>query len=350
MKNSRKILVTGGAGYIGSHTVVELIRHGYEPVIIDNFCNAQSGSVLGIQAITDYPVTLYRADCRDEERLRWILRKEGPMAGVIHFAALKSVAESGREPLRYYQNNLGALHAVLALMEQEGIPRLVFSSSATVYGQADALPVYEDTPWKEAASVYGKTKQLGETIINEVMANRSDQQAICLRYFNPVGAHPSGLIGEWPQSRPENLVPYLTQAAAGLRDPLTVFGNDYNTPDGTAIRDYIHVMDLANAHVKALDYMLAADQRAGNTEVFNIGTGRGNSVLELIRTFEKVNGVQVPHHIGPRRDGDIEQIYANCDRARDVLGWSATRSLGAALKDAWQWQCGLQSAQLRTAS
>ena len=266
-----------------------------------------------------------------------MIEKEGNVAGVIHFAAFKAVGESVQKPLAYYKNNVGSLLVLLGLMKKYNINNFVFSSSCTVYGQPDQLPVTEDTPKKPAESPYGNTKQICEEIIEDFVRSVEDFKAVSLRYFNPIGAHPSSLIGELPLGVPSNLVPFVTQTAAGLREKLTVFGEDYNTPDGTCIRDYIHVVDLAKAHVKAIDFI----QKSGETklnELFNLGTGKGNSVLEVIKTFEKVTGEKLNYEIGPRRSGDVEQVYASVDKSNEILGWTAELDLGQALKDAWSWQ------------
>ncbi len=334
---AKKIIVTGGAGYIGSHTVVELVESGYEPIIIDNFSNAEHRVMDRLETITGRPTKLYEGDCTDESFTRGVIEKEGDIGGVIHFAAYKAVGESVQKPLAYYKNNIDSLLVLLELMKQYNVNNFVFSSSCTVYGQPDQLPVTEDTPKKPAESPYGNTKQICEEIIEDFVASVDDFKAVSLRYFNPIGAHPSSLIGELPLGVPSNLVPFVTQTAAGLREKLTVFGEDYNTPDGTCIRDYIHVVDLAKAHVKAVDFI----QKSGGTtlnELFNLGTGKGNSVLEVIKTFEEVAGEKLNFEIGPRRSGDVEQVYASVDKSNKILGWTAELDLGQALKDAWNWQ------------
>lgn len=338
---SPKILVTGGAGFIGSHAVVSLIEAGFEPIIVDNFDNSEPTVLVGLRTILGREVMHYIADCNDEEAMEAIFQKES-LAGVIHFAAHKAVGESVEKPLKYYRNNLGSLWVLLHLMARYKVPNLVFSSSCTVYGQPEKLPVTEATPRLPAESPYGNTKAIGEDIIRDSVRAKMPIKAIALRYFNPIGAHPSAEIGELPRGVPSNLVPFLTQAAAGLRDKLTVFGNDYKTPDGSCIRDFIHVMDLADAHVQALRLL---DQTETDThyDVFNIGTGQGASVLELIQTFEEATNVKLTYTIGPRRPGDVEQIYANVDKATQVLGWQAKRSLAESLSDAWRWQQKLSS-------
>ncbi|MFT7543603.1 MAG: UDP-glucose 4-epimerase [Gammaproteobacteria bacterium] len=338
MENRPKIIVTGGAGFIGSHTVVELIEAGYMPVIIDDFSNSQEWIIDCLCILAESAIMYYNVDCKNYETMHEIFMGLGDIEGIIHFAAFKSVGESVSSPLKYYNNNIGSLTTILQLVEDFSIPKLVFSSSCTVYGQADQLPVTELTPIKKAESPYGYTKQVGEQLINDTLKDG----AVILRYFNPIGAHPSGLIGELPNGKPENLVPYITQTAAGIRDELQVFGNDYNTLDGTCLRDYIHVVDLARAHVKALQYL--DDNCATNT--FNVGTGKGNSVLEMINTFEAVNQVKLNYKIVPRREGDIEQIYADTTKANTVLKWKAQYGIKEALRDAWNWELKIQEMKL----
>lgn len=336
------ILVTGGAGFIGSHTVVSLVEAGYRPVIVDNFSNSEKSVLTGLREILGGEVTCYDQDCNDEAALRRVLQAE-KIGGVIHFAAYKSVGESMQEPLAYYRNNLGSLIVLIESMLAENISNLIFSSSCTVYGEPDQVPVTEHSPVKPAASVYGNTKQMGEDILRDVAAAKP-LKSIALRYFNPVGAHPSAQIGELPRGVPNNLVPFITQTAAGLRDALTVFGNDYPTADGTCIRDFIHVVDLAEAHVAALDFLIKNSQ-SNLYDTFNLGTGQGNSVLELIQTFEQISGQTLPYHIGPRREGDVVAVWGEVSKAREVLGWSARRSLREALADAWRWQQKLMEKQ-----
>ena len=333
-----KILVTGGAGFIGSHTVVSLTEAGFTPVILDNFSNSNPEVLAGLEKILGFPVIFYEGDCNDPGIYNRIFT-EHEIGGVIHFAACKAVGESMERPLMYYRNNLGSLMTLLTVMEQHQIRNLIFSSSCTVYGEPDTVPVTEQTPVKEASSVYGNTKQIGEEILRDV-ASVMPFSIISLRYFNPVGAHPSGLIGELPTGVPNNLVPFVTQTAAGIRESITVFGNDYPTPDGTCIRDYIHVMDLAEAHVAALSHLMKVNQEK-YYDVFNVGTGNGNSVLEVVNTFDRVNNLNVPHRFGPRRSGDVIAIWGNVDKSAGVLGWKARRSLADALKDAWNWQSRL---------
>jgi UDP-glucose 4-epimerase len=332
MKN---VLVTGGAGYIGSHTVVELINAGYNPVIIDNFNNSEKKVINRLKELTGKEIAIYEQDFQDQAKLDEVLKKE-KIDGVIHFAAYKAVGESVHNPLKYYDNNVAGLVKLLEVLEKHRVQQLVFSSSCTVYGEADKLPLTEESPVKPAASPYGSTKQMDEIIIRDATAASKSLKSLALRYFNPIGAHPTALIGELPIGRPSILVPFITQTVAGWHDQLTVFGDDYPTPDGTCIRDYIHVVDLAKAHVKALDYL--AGQKATFYDVFNIGTGTGSSVLEVIKTFEKVTGQKVPYKIGPRRSGDITVSYAAVDKANKLLGWKSELKLADALTDAWRWQ------------
>jgi len=335
--NSKKIIVTGGAGFIGSHTVVELFNNGYTPIIIDNYSNSSEDVVSRIERIIGTKVKSLKGDCNDSATLDKLFSEEKGIVGVIHFAASKAVGESVKEPLKYYGNNVGSTVAMLQAMKKHNVSNFVFSSSCTVYGEPDNLPVTEEFPVKPATSPYGNTKQICEEIIRDFVWAEKEFKAISLRYFNPIGAHPSALIGELPLGIPNNLVPFVTQSAAGLRDKITVFGNDYNTIDGTCVRDYIHVVDLAKAHVKALD-LLGSKSFGTYYDVFNIGTGKGNSVLEIIKTFEDVNQVKLNYVIGPRREGDIEQIYASTDKANRVLGWKSELSLKDGLRDAWRWQ------------
>lgn len=332
----KKILVTGGAGYIGSHTVVELIQAGYEPVVIDNFVYSDGSLVSGIEKITGKKVNFHKGDCRDKDFIQYIFSTQGPIEGVIHFAALKSVKESVQKPLDYFQNNLDSLMVILELMLQHSVRDFIFSSSCTVYGQPDHMPVDETAPFKTAESPYGATKQMCERILEDT--HTLGFRTVSLRYFNPIGAHPSAEIGEMSFGGPPNyLVPYLTETAIGIREKLTVNGNDYSTPDGSCIRDYIHVVDIAKAHVKALHYLdTQADEKL--YDVFNLGTGRGASVLELIHKFIEVTGINLPFTIGPRRPGDIEKVYANPGKANKILGWKASLSMEEALLHAWQWQ------------
>ncbi len=330
-----KILVTGGAGFIGSHTVVELVNAGYEPVIIDNFNNSEKTVLKGLRKILKRPVKCYEKDCNDAKALEQICKKEN-IEGVIHFAAYKAVGESVEKPLKYYENNIGSTLKVLEVMLKLGIRNLVFSSSCTVYGQPDAIPVTEDTPRKPAASPYGNTKTICEDILRDTITAGNPLKIIALRYFNPIGAHPSAHIGELPRGVPSNLVPFITQAAIGIRPKLTVFGNDYNTSDGTNVRDFIHVVDLAKAHVSALK--LLANQQDNYYDVFNVGTGRGNTVLEIIKAFEKVNNLKLNYEIGPRRAGDVEKIYGRVEKAEKVMGWKTEKTLEDSVRDAWRWE------------
>ena len=335
--SGQKILVTGGAGYIGSHTVVELVEAGLEPVLLDDFSNSDRRVLPGLEAICGRPLRLHALDCRDRGALRRVFEAEGPIAGVIHFAASKAVGESQAKPLHYYANNLGSLLAVVETMLEHGVRDLVFSSSCTVYGQPAELPVTEATPIAEPASVYGATKQMSERILSDVVASGAPVRAMLLRYFNPIGAHPSARIGELPLGDPQNLAPIILQSAAGLRGPVQIFGDDWSTPDGTCIRDYIHVVDLAQAHVRALAWLQQEDA-ASRLEVLNVGTGHGTSVREAIGAFERATGASVPVRIGPRRPGDIEQIWADVEKSARLLGWRATRTIEDAMRDAWRWQ------------
>lgn len=337
-----KILVTGGAGYIGSHAVVELYEAGFQPVIVDNFSNSQESVLAGIESILGVRVPSHNIDCNDEEALRAVFAEEGNLRGVIHFAAFKAVGESVQKPLEYYRNNLNSLLTLVSVMREFGVEALVFSSSCTVYGIPDALPVTEQTPTKKASSPYGATKQMCEDILTDIAAAPSNKlRTILLRYFNPIGAHPSAKIGELPLGVPQNLVPFITQTAAGIREKLTIFGDTYDTPDGTNIRDYLHVVDLAKAHVVAVQRLL--DQKGETLEVFNVGTGRGNSVLEVVHAFERATGVKLNYTIGPARTGDVPAIYADVKKATEVLGFQTTSSLEDALASAWKWQQSLNS-------
>ncbi len=332
-----KILVTGGAGYIGSHTAVALAAAGYEPILVDNFVNSSESVLKGLGQIMQKTPTFYMADCTSKDQMEAIFLNEEGIRGIIHFAAYKAVGESVAEPLKYYNNNLGSLLVLLALMERYKVAELVFSSSCTVYGQPDELPVTETSPIKPANSPYGRTKQMCEDILRDAVGSGRNLKALALRYFNPIGAHPSGQIGELPNGVPNNLIPFVTQAAAGLRSQLTVFGDDYHTPDGTCIRDYIHVMDLAQAHIKAFEYLRDRSEH-GFYDVVNVGTGKGNSVLEVIRTFEEVSGKSVNYKLGPRRPGDVEQVWADVSKANKVLQWHTQYTLEDGLRDAWRWQ------------
>jgi UDP-glucose 4-epimerase len=338
----RKVIVTGGTGYIGSHTAVELIAGGFEVVIIDNLYNSDKSVLEGIRAITGVTPKFYGYDLCDRQKLEEVFISEGKVDAIIHFAAYKAVGESVRKPLEYYRNNFVSLINLLEMMELHNTPVMVFSSSCTVYGQPDTLPVTEASPVKEAASPYGYTKQAGEIIIRDTMAARPSQKAVSLRYFNPIGAHPTAFIGELPRGVPENLVPYITQTAIGLRDELKVFGTDYDTPDGSCIRDYLHVVDLAKAHVMALKRLLEG-QNKSNYEVFNLGMGKGVSVLEAIAAFEKATGAKLKYSLTDRRAGDIEKIWADPSLANRELGWKTEISVEEAMETAWRWENRLKN-------
>ena len=333
----KKILVTGGTGYIGSHTTVELIEEGFEPIIVDNLYNSEAVVIDRIQKITGVKPHLEVFDLCDQEKLDRFIQKNNDISAVIHFAAYKAVGESVNKPLEYYRNNLLSLINLLDVMKRHGIPSLVFSSSCTVYGQPEKLPVTEDAPLQPATSPYGNTKQIGESIIRDTTVSDKNLKAISLRYFNPIGAHPSALIGELPRGIPENLVPFLTQTGYGIREELKVFGDDYNTPDGSCIRDYLHVVDLAKAHVIAIKRLIEGKNKT-NYEVFNLGTGKGVSVLEAIKSFERVSGIKLEYKIVGRRAGDIEKIWANPSYANKELGWKTLSSLDEAMKTAWDWE------------
>ncbi len=338
----KKILVTGGTGYIGSHTTVELIEKGFDVIIIDNLYNSEAEVVDRIQKITGTKPSLEVFDLCNTERLELFFKKNRDISAIIHFAAYKAVGESVNKPLEYYRNNLMSLVNILEAMKHHNVPNLVFSSSCTVYGQPEKLPVTEDAPLQPATSPYGNTKQVGEVIIRDTTVSDKNIKAVSLRYFNPIGAHPSALIGELPRGIPENLVPYITQTAYGLRDELQVFGNDYDTPDGSCIRDYLHVVDLAKAHVTAVMRLLERSNKS-DYEVFNLGTGNGVSVLEAIRSFERVSGIKLKYRITGRRAGDIEKIWADPSLANKELGWSTKSSLDEAMKTAWDWEKFIRS-------
>lgn len=333
-----KILVTGGTGYIGSHTVVELQNEGFEVIIVDNLLNSSIEILNGIEKITGIRPAFENIDCVDYMNLDRMFETQSNIDGIIHFAAFKAVGESVEKPLMYYRNNLVSLINLLQLMPIHKIKNIVFSSSCTVYGQPDQLPVTEKAPIKPATSPYGNTKQICEEIIHDTAHAASDTfRAILLRYFNPIGAHQSALIGELANGVPNNLLPFVTQTAIGIRPELKVFGNDYNTPDGSCIRDYINVVDLARAHVVALKRMMS-EKMTENIETFNLGTGRGLSVLEIINAFERVNDVKVPYQIVERREGDIEQVWADATLANKVLGWEAKETIEDTLRSAWAWE------------
>lgn len=341
-----RILVTGGTGYIGSHTVVELMQQGYDVTIVDNLSNSSVDVLDGISAIVGKRPEFANIDCNDYVNLEAVFKQYPDIVGVIHFAASKAVGESVEKPLMYYRNNIGSLITLLEVMRRYHVCNIVFSSSCTVYGQPDKdhLPVDETAPIQKALSPYGNTKQINEDIIYDEAHADSSLHATILRYFNPIGAHPSALIGELPNGVPNNLLPYVTQTAAGLRSELRVFGDDYDTPDGSCIRDYIYVVDLAKAHVKAVERMLAGTPTE-QVEVFNLGTGRGLSVLEIVRDFMEATGVNVPYQIVGRREGDIEKVWANPKKANEVLGWKADTSVKDVLVSAWNWEKRLRNIQ-----
>ena len=333
----KKIIVTGGTGYIGSHTAVELIEEGYEVILIDNLYNSEAVVADWIGKITGKKPQLEVLDLCKKKKLNVFFRKNKNIDAIVHFAAYKAVGESVNKPLEYYRNNLVSLMNLLGAMIEFKIPSMVFSSSCTVYGQPEKLPVTEDTPTQPAISPYGNTKQIGEEIIRDTVSVNKNLKAISLRYFNPIGAHPSALIGELPRGVPENLVPFITQTASGLRKELKVFGNDYNTPDGSCIRDYLHVVDLAKAHVIAVKRLIE-NKNKKNYEVFNLGTGKGVSVLEAIESFECISGIKLKYKITGRRAGDIEKIWADPSLANNELGWKTLSSLDEAMRTAWEWE------------
>jgi UDP-glucose 4-epimerase len=338
--SKKKILVTGGAGYIGAHTVVELIQAGYDTVIIDNFSKSDRTLLKGMEEILGSKPNFHEGDCLDKNFLQNIFKTQGPFNCVLHFAAYKSVGESVQQPLMYYENNIQSLVALLEVMKENNVKDLIFSSSCTVYGQPDSIPVNETAPFKRAESPYGATKQMCERILEDTFT--TGFRIVSLRYFNPIGAHPSSLMGELPIGTPNNLVPYITQTAAGKRKSLTVFGSDYNTPDGSCIRDFIHVVDVAVAHVKAMEYLdkLSPDKAY---ETFNLGTGIGISVLQLVESFKKVTGVDLPYTIGPRRPGDVEKVYADPKKLNTAFNWKTKYSIEEGLLHAWQWEKKLLS-------
>lgn len=323
-------------GYIGSHTVVELVNAGYEPILVDNLSNSQPQILEQIASIIGYKPAFYELDLCEEAAVKELAAKEPDLAGIIHFAAFKAVGESVEKPLKYYRNNFYSLINLLEVYNGKKI-NLVFSSSCTVYGQPDALPVTEDAPVKKAQSPYGNTKQIAEEILQDIVAADSSFKVTALRYFNPVGAHPSALIGELPIGVPQNLVPFITQTAIGKRAKITVFGNDYNTPDGSCVRDYIHVVDLAKAHVAALKNM-EKNTAPSAYQVFNIGTGKGNSVLEVINAFERTTGVKLAYEIGPRRPGDVEQVWGDVSKAANELGWKTELDIDEMMISSWKWE------------
>ena len=326
MKN---ILVTGGAGYIGSHTIVELIAAGYTPIIVDNLCNTSTQNIDGIEKIIDTEVKWHNVDCTEKEAMDKVFTEHGKIEGVIHFAAYKAVEESVQNPQKYYDNNMGSLEVVLKCMQEHDVKNIIFSSSCTVYGMPDILPVDENAPFKKAESPYGETKQICEQMLKEDSCN-----SVALRYFNPIGSHSTSLIGDCSADRPSNLVPIITEVAIGKREKINVFGDNYNTHDGTCIRDYIHVVDLAKSHVLAMDFLI----KNPGKHAFNVGTGIGISVLDAVKAFEKTNNLKINYSIGPRRNGDIEQIYANGSLVKAKLGWEAKETLEQAMKSAWEWE------------
>jgi len=346
IQNIRKgnaILVTGGTGFIGSHTVVQLEHAGFQPIIIDNLANSDMDVLHGLKNILHKETPFYLGDCNDPAILRDIFNKHPNISGVIHFAADKAVGESVENPLKYYRNNVGSLVNLLTIMQEFGVRDLVFSSSCTVYGQPDILPVTEDTPTKSAESPYGNTKQICEEILVDTIKSKAAMRITALRYFNPVGAHPSTELGELPNGVPSNLVPFVTQTAIGKREKLSVFGNDYNTEDGTCIRDFIHVVDLADAHIAAFQYLSRQSENEAFYDVFNIGSGNGNTVLDVINTFESATGVKFNWSFAPRRAGDVEKVYADVSKANNLLGWKVKYTLKDSLMHAWAWEEKLAS-------
>ena len=327
----KKTIVTGGAGYIGSHTVVELIEAGYTPIIVDNLCNTSIQNIKGIEKIIDKKIKWHNTDCTNKSAMDKVFATEGKIEGAIHFAAYKAVEESVQNPQKYYDNNLGSLKVLLQCMSDNSIKNIIFSSSCTVYGMPDVLPVDESALFKKAESPYGETKQICEGMLKDDTCN-----SVALRYFNPIGSHSSALIGDCSADKPSNLVPIITEVAIGKRKKITGFGDDYNTTDGTCIRDYIHVVDLARSHVKAMNFLI----KNSGKHAFNVGTGIGVSVLEAIRVFEESNNITINYTIGPRRDGDIEKIYANGSLVKSKLGWEAKETLERSMKSAWDWEKG----------
>lgn len=332
-----KVLVTGGCGYIGSHTIVDLLRNGFDVVSVDNLVNSEESILRGVEKITGVKVPNYRIDLRDLKATEQIFLEHENISGIIHFAALKHVGESVFQPIRYFDNNINSLLNVLKCMKEFGVAHLIFSSSCSVYGNAEDLPVTETTPLKEAESPYARTKQMGEQIIRDVTRAFPELHSILLRYFNPAGAHPSAEIGESPRNKASNLVPVITETAIGEREEMTVFGDDYATRDGSCIRDYIHIMDLANAHTKALQYLLQG-RNYESLEVFNLGIGEGVTVLEAINAFEKVTGEKLNYSIGDRRAGDVVAIYANYEKAKKRLGWQPEYKIEDIMRTAWDWE------------
>lgn len=335
---AKKILVTGGLGYIGSHTCVELIQQDFEVLIVDNLSNSSIEVLDGIKSITGKSPEFLKIDLRNRSKVNQLFEEHPDLSGIIHFAASKAVGESVNEPLLYYDNNLGSLIYLLQSIEKKAAAfPFIFSSSCTVYGQADRMPITEQAPIKKAESPYGNTKQIGEEILYDNTLSNDKLKVIALRYFNPIGSHPSNKIGELPKGKPQNLIPFITQTAGGIHEKLSVYGDDYPTPDGTCIRDYIHVVDLAKAHVVGLKRMIANEQTE-NFEVFNLGTGKGNSVMEVIKVFEEISGVSLNYEVVSRRDGDIVEAYADTTKANEILGWKAENDLRYALETAWEWE------------
>lgn len=337
----QKVLVTGGAGYIGAHTIVELVQAGCKPVVVDDLSRGNINMMDGAGKIVGSKISFHKVDCNDRAHLRNVFQENKDITSVIHFAALKSVEESVQQPLAYYRNNIGSLLTVLEVMKEFSVARLIFSSSCTVYGQPDVIPVTEEAPFKKAESPYGATKQMCERILEDEASAWKGLRVVSLRYFNPIGAHPSSHIGELPVGVPNNLVPFITQTAIGKRDQLTVFGADYNTSDGSCLRDFIHVVDLAQAHVKALQKI---DEMPHAYEPVNLGSGNPVSVLELVKTFTQVTGVPLKYAIGPRRAGDIEKVYADPGKSRTLLDWKTRLTIEDALRDAWNWEQKLNHA------
>ncbi len=336
-----KILVNGGAGYIGSHTAVELFEAGHTPVIVDNFSNSKEWIIDRIEQITGSRPNVYRGDCTNIDFINNVFEKEQDIEGVIHFTAFKAVGESIQKPIPYYTNNLNSLLILLTVMQKYNVQNVVFSSSATVYGEPDTNPLTENSPRKQATNPYGNTKLIAEDILQDVVTSGASIKTIALRYFNPIGSHQSHFIGELPLGVPNNLVPYITQTAAGIREKLTVFGDDYNTPDGTCLRDFIHVVDLAKAHIATLEYL--QKQTSPFFDIFNVGTGKGTSVMELINTFEKVNNIKLNYEIGPRRQGDVEACWADTKKINEIMNWKSEKTISDAMKDSWEWQKSLKN-------
>ncbi len=338
--HKQKILVTGGTGYIGAHTVVELYESGYEAVIVDDFSNSSPDVLLGIEQITGKPPIFFEADCSDYHSFANVFKTFPDIRAAIHFAAFKAVGESVEKPVEYYKNNINSLINLIDLMRGREDSSIVFSSSCTVYGQPDHLPVSENAPLQPATSPYGNTKQICEEILRDcALSLKGKLKVVSLRYFNPIGAHPSSLIGELPRGVPQNLLPFITQTAAGVRKELSVFGDDYNTPDGSCIRDYIYVCDLAKAHILALDRLISGrSEMEGDMEYYNLGTGQGISVLQMVSLFEKATGIKIPYKIAERRAGDIEKVWADPSKANNMLGWKAVTPIDDVLRSAWKWE------------